>query len=501
MDKRAKQEKIRRRRRRRNQKRMILVLMASVFIAIVVLVGIFVKRTFTQVFALSVEGGTNVVVNYNEEFKEPNAKAYYKKSELFSKKKNVHVSVSGDVDTSKIGKYQLIYEASIKGKTKKVTVNVEVKDIEAPVIELVVNPDTYTNPNDEYVEEGFKATDNCDGDVTANVVREEKDGVVTYTVKDSSGNEGKVTRTIVYKDTVAPVITLKNQDNSVITIINVNEEFSEPGYEAIDDCDGDLTEKVTVEGTVDNTTVGVYTLTYKVSDNSGNEGTVNRTVYVSQDKNNPEAQDLGDKVVYLTFDDGPGPYTQQLLDILDKYNVKVTFFVTAHDTNNLYLIGEEYKRGHTVAIHSYTHDYATIYSSDQAFLDDMNKMSDVCFQYTGVRPNLIRFPGGGSNTVSAKYSQGIMTRLTQTIQAMGYQYSDWNVASGDAGNTNSTDQVVQNVITGIQGNSRSSIVLQHDIKDFSVNAVEQIIQWGLANGYTFLPMTETTVMSHHGVNN
>ena len=64
----------------------------------------------------------------------------------------------------------------------------------------------------------------------------------------------------------------------------------------------------------------------------------------------------------------------------------------------------------------------------------------------------------------------------------------------------STEQVVQNVISGVQSHN-VSVVLQHDIKDFSVNAVEQIIQWGQANGYTFLPLTTSSPMSHHRVNN
>ncbi|MFQ9388566.1 MAG: hypothetical protein ACLR1V_06910 [Coprococcus sp.] len=93
-----------------------------------------------------------------------------------------------------------------------------------------------------------------------------------------------------------------------------------------------------------------------------------------------------------------------------------------------------------------------------------------------------------------------MTKLTKDLTDMGYQYFDWNVTSGDAGETTSTSVVVQNVISGIQQHD-VSIVLQHDIKGFSVNAVEQIIQWGLAHGYTFLPLTAESPTAHHGVNN
>jgi hypothetical protein len=93
-----------------------------------------------------------------------------------------------------------------------------------------------------------------------------------------------------------------------------------------------------------------------------------------------------------------------------------------------------------------------------------------------------------------------MTRLSKALTAMGYQYCDWNVTSGDAGGTISTEEVVSNVISGIQSHS-VSVVLQHDIKGFSVDAVEQIVAWGLANGYTFLPMDSTTPMVHQTISN
>ena len=116
------------------------------------------------------------------------------------------------------------------------------------------------------------------------------------------------------------------------------------------------------------------------------------------------------------------------------------------------------------------------------------------------KADLVRFPGGSSNTISKTYCYGIMSQLVCAVEERGFRYCDWNVSSGDAGGTTSTSQVVANVIAGIKSNN-VSVVLQHDIKNFSVDAVEQIIQWGLSEGYTFLPMTSTTPMSHHGVNN
>ena len=118
---------------------------------------------------------------------------------------------------------------------------------------------------------------------------------------------------------------------------------------------------------------------------------------------------------------------------------------------------------------------------------------------TGQETKLVRFPGGSSNTVS-DFNPGIMTTLAQQLHDKGYEYFDWNVSSGDAGETTSTDQVVENVISGIQSHN-VSVVLQHDIKAFSVDAVEKIIQWGLNNGYTFLPLNFDSPPAHHHINN
>lgn len=232
----------------------------------------------------------------------------------------------------------------------------------------------------------------------------------------------------------------------------------------------------------------------------GRTAGVTRNADSSADQTQEQQVNPGNKVVYLTFDDGPGRYTQKLLDILDKYDVKATFFVTNQYPKYQNLIAEEYERGHTVAIHSYSHDYSRIYQSEEAFYSDIEAMNDICEELTGTRATIIRFPGGSSNTISRNYCSGIMSALTRSTASMGYLYADWNVSGGDGGETTSAAQVKANVINGLKANS-VSVVLLHDTKGFSVNAVEDIIVWGLANGYTFLPMDNTSPMAHHGVNN
>ena len=203
-------------------------------------------------------------------------------------------------------------------------------------------------------------------------------------------------------------------------------------------------------------------------------------------------------VIYLTFDDGPGKYTAHLLDVLAKYGVKATFFVTG--TGDSSLIAREAKEGHSVGIHTLTHKYSKIYKSEEAFFADINAMNEIIKEQTGSYTKLLRFPGGSSNTVSRKYKEGIMTSLTKAVTEKGFTYFDWNVLSGDAGGTIKTEKVYSNVINGVRDKSYA-VVLQHDVRGFSVNAVEKIIKWGLNNGYTFEPLTVDGPTVHQRVNN
>jgi len=203
-------------------------------------------------------------------------------------------------------------------------------------------------------------------------------------------------------------------------------------------------------------------------------------------------------VIYLTFDDGPGPYTEALLEVLDKYDVKATFFVTNGEYNHV--MKQIVDQGHAIGIHSVTHNYEKIYASPEAYFEDLHGMQEIIYKNTGVRTTLMRFPGGGSNLVSRRISPGIMSLLTEAVQDGGFQYFDWNVTSGDAGETQETDEVYLNVVEGVR-NNRVSVVLQHDIHPYSVDAVEDIIIWGLNNGYRFLALEENSPGFHHYVAN
>ena len=415
--------------------------------------------------------------------------------------RELEVSRSGEVDASTPGEYLLEWRVSYFGGSQTRSCLVTVADTTPPVITLTPEEREYVMPDEEYEDPGYAAVDAVDGDLTASVVRVIEGNKATYTVTDSAGNTAVETRVIPFHDPIPPEITLKGEKSYDFKV--GEGKFEEPGYTATDNLDGDLTDKVEVKGAVDNAVPGVYVLRYVVKDSYGNERTVKRTVTIRNadgtvpgadtgDDDSPEVDGSG-KIIYLTFDDGPSKYTEKLLDVLAKYNVKATFFVVK--TGRTDLIAREAAEGHTVAVHSLTHEYSKIYASEEAYFADLDAMNEIIKEKTGSYSKLLRFPGGSSNSVSRNYCKGIMTRLTQAVEEKGYKYFDWNVSSGDAGGTTSTEQVYKNVINGVK-NRKYSIVLQHDIKGFSVNAVEKIIVWGLDHGFTFLPLTEDSPGAH-----
>lgn len=440
-------------------------------------------------------GPEEITLEYGQDYEEPGYRAVFYGTHILKEGVELPVETVGRVFTNVVDTYTVEYAASHEQWGDRKTRTIHVVDTVAPKIILSESKSTYVIPGEAYQEEGFTARDNYDGDITDRVTRTESHGQILYAVEDSSGNRAEVSRDIVYYDPVPPELTLKGDTSITLTVGN---QYEEPGYSAMDNVDGDLTAQVKVSGTVNINKAGTYQITYTVVDGYGHSASAVRTVVMkAKPKPKPVIINPTGKTVYLTFDDGPGAYTRELLGILKKYNVKATFFVV--NTGSIDIIKEIVADGHAIGIHSVTHSYKQIYASEDAFFDDLYKMQSIIENKTGVKTTLMRFPGGSSNTVS-KFNPGIMTRLTQAVEDHGFQYFDWNVSSGDAGGAKTAEKVYQNVISGIQKHN-VSIVLQHDIKSYSVKAVEDIIIWGLENGYTFLPLTPNSPTAHHGVNN
>lgn len=477
-------QKVNDRKRRNDPIRSFVVYGVTLAAAVSLLIGMFCNRWVVEI---DLQGSTDNTVEVGETYQDPGASASGFGSVFrFIRDDQLKVKISGHVDTDTVGTYQLTYSAAYRGVTGEKTRTVKVVDTEAPMIELKTNPDSYTPYGKSYEEEGYTATDNYDGDLTGQVKSEEKDGVVYYTVEDSSGNVGKAERKIHYDDRTAPTITLEGGDE----VVWQGTEFTDQ-YTATDDVDGDLTGKVTVDGSVDMSKPGTYKLHYQVSDAHGNQAEADRTVTVKPQES---------RMVYLTFDDGPCKYTQQLLDVLAKYGAHATFFVTNQFPQYQGMIAKEAAAGHAVAVHSYSHDYPTIYSSTDAYWKDFDAMNAVIRNQTGSATTLMRFPGGSSNLISQKYSAGIMSELTRQAGEKGLTYFDWNVDSTDANGHPNKDSIAAQIIQGMQTHN-SAVVLCHDIHPETVEAMETVLSWGQQNGYTFAALSPDSYPAHHTVKN
>lgn len=416
-----------------------------------------------------------------------------------------NVKISGNVEWNKTGNYEIQYEVPMLFKTYTKSQIIKIVDTTPPEI-VLEGGDTIKQSNKiKYQELGVKAIDNYDGDITESITTEEKKIdentlEIIYTVSDSSGNISVKKRTVNIIDDTPPTITLNGASKIAIT---VGKEYKEQGAKAIDDKDGDLTKNIQIEGTVDTSKTGTYTITYKVTDKSGNVAIKTRTVVVTNESAKAKPGVDGEKgVIYLTFDDGPTTtITPQILDILKKKNVKATFFILNYSEAGEQVVKREVEEGHTVAIHGYSHNYNTIYQSIDAYMQNITMLQDRIRNSTGYNATITRFPGGSSNTVS-KYNPGIMTILTKEVVDRGYKYFDWNVSSGDAGGAKTAEDVYNNVTKNLS-KSRMNVVLMHDFNGNTktLNALEAIIDYGIENGYTFARITENTPMVTHGVNN
>lgn len=201
--------------------------------------------------------------------------------------------------------------------------------------------------------------------------------------------------------------------------------------------------------------------------------------------------------VYFTFDDGPSIYTEEILDILTEYDVKATFFVTGKRKENY---GDIYRRivdeGHTLGMHSYSHEYDYIYASLENFQEDLETLRDFLYNETGVVSDVYRFPGGSSNSVS----RTDIHEMTAYLDAMNIRYFDWNISAGDAtGSPIGSAQIVNRVMSQIPSR-QVAVILMHDAADkhSTVEALPGLIE-GIREmeDTQILPITKETMLVQH----
>ena len=191
----------------------------------------------------------------------------------------------------------------------------------------------------------------------------------------------------------------------------------------------------------------------------------------------------GGKVCCLTFDDGPSQNTDRVLAILDRYEIKGTFFVVGSSgAASQQRMRDIVAAGHTLAMHSWSHDYKKVYASVEAFLDEFYRLYQYIYEVTGVYPSVYRFPGGSING----YNRGVYQEIIAEMTRRGFVYYDWNASAQDATvRSRPAADIAADCLRGI--GRELVVVLCHDsaARGTTVDALPAVIQGYQNAGYTF----------------
>jgi peptidoglycan/xylan/chitin deacetylase (PgdA/CDA1 family) len=205
------------------------------------------------------------------------------------------------------------------------------------------------------------------------------------------------------------------------------------------------------------------------------------------DPHNAKSGKYANKKVYLTFDDGPSIYTDDILDILAEYHIKATFFVVGKtDNQSIKLYQRIVDEGHTLGMHSYSHQYSQIYNSLEDFDKDFTKLWKLLYDTTGYKPSIFRFPGGSDNMVNKNGMEDFIRYLNEA----GIVYFDWNVLNGDAtGEKFTKDQLIENVLKDVAVKD-NSIVLMHDseTKQTTIDSLPGLLEKLISEDAQILPL-------------
>lgn len=194
------------------------------------------------------------------------------------------------------------------------------------------------------------------------------------------------------------------------------------------------------------------------------------------------------KICYLTFDDGPSKVTERILDVLEQYKVKATFFVTGQmASNNPKTLKAIYDAGHSIGNHSFSHDYNVVYDSAESFKNEVLGCKNAIDNALGFEyKNLVfRYPGGYTSLTD----ENTKSAYTNVLGELGYKYIDWSCLTGDSNVTDPTPEYLMNTLKYGIGNTKTGdiVVLMHDsgAKEITADVLPQVIEYLYESGFQF----------------
>jgi len=197
--------------------------------------------------------------------------------------------------------------------------------------------------------------------------------------------------------------------------------------------------------------------------------------------------DINKKVIYLTFDDGPSNITNNILDTLKENNVKATFFIIGNQIDGLEdVIKRIHDEGHSIGLHTYTHNFKRIYGNKNTFIKEMFQSREKIYEVIGISPNIIRFPGGSQRHLTNAY--------LDKLHSLNFKIYDWNMETADGLNSKvSPDRLFREATKGSDKLSIIILLLHCDyMHKNTCKALPKIIKYYKNEGYEFKPITEET---------
>lgn len=195
------------------------------------------------------------------------------------------------------------------------------------------------------------------------------------------------------------------------------------------------------------------------------------------------------KVVYLTFDDGPSVLTEEYLNVLKKHEVKATFFLIGQQIQGdmKRVVEREIQEGHEIGVHTYSHKSGEIYQSADSYYQDVKQVQNLLSKEFRYQASVWRFPWGSANCYIGGFKNDIVGRL----QKENMDYVDWNVSAEDSVGTPSTATIIENIKKDCF-RVEEPVILMHDsnCNQMTLEALEEVIVMLKEEGYEFATISE-----------